>query len=106
MSTRIRRLLNPGVFATVLISKALLLIFASQTFLIVGEKPFNKADTFLGIWDRWDASLYLKIAQNGYTSTGDARFVIVFFPLYPTLVAFGGIFVRDYLLSAFLVSAL
>jgi Gpi18-like mannosyltransferase len=98
--------LDPGAIATVLISKALLLVFASQAFLIVGEKPFNKADTFLGIWDRWDASLYLKIAQNGYTAVGDDRFLIVFFPLYPTLIAFGEIFVRDYLISAFLISAL
>src|SRR4051812_3693066 len=106
MPARFREWLNPTVIATVLISKILVLIFAAQSFLVVGEKPFNRADTFLGIWNRWDASLYLKIAQNGYTSTGDDRFLIVFFPLYPTLVAFGEIFVRDYLLSAFLVSAL
>lgn len=46
-------------------------------------------------WIRWDAPHYLGIAENGYVTEGDPRFHIVFYPLYPFLVAcirwiFGG----------------
>ena len=103
MPTRLPRWLNINVVLTVLISKILLLIFGAQAFLTVGEKPFNVYETFLGIWDRWDAMQYLKIAQEGYVSTGDDRFLIVFFPLYPALVAAVQVVLRDYLVSAFIV---
>jgi hypothetical protein len=106
MSTRLPRWLNLNVILTVLIAKALVLIFAAQAFLTVGEKPLNANESFLGIWNRWDAVQYLKIAQEGYVSKGDDRFLIVFFPLYPALVAMLQVIVRDYLLSAFIVSGI
>ncbi len=34
-------------------------------------------------WDRWDALIYIRIAQSGYTSPFD----FAFFPLYPLLIA-------------------
>jgi len=105
MLTKLTRWPNPNVIAIVLISKLLVLVFAAQIFQVVSERPLAGGESFLGIWNRWDASLYLKIAQNGYASAGDDRFLIVFFPLYPLLVSFGEIFVRDYLVSAFLVTA-
>lgn len=104
MSTRLPRWLNLNVILTVLIAKALVLMFAAQAFLTVGETPLNANESFLGIWSRWDAVQYLKIAQDGYVSAGDDRFLIVFFPLYPALVALLQLIVRDHLLSAFIVS--
>jgi Gpi18-like mannosyltransferase len=104
MPARIPHWINLNVVLTVLISKSLILIFGAQAFLTVGEKPFNAYDTFLGIWARWDAAQYLKIAQDGYVSTGDDRFLIVFFPLYPLLTAMTETVIRDYLLSAFIVT--
>jgi 4-amino-4-deoxy-L-arabinose transferase-like glycosyltransferase len=106
MPTKFPRWLDLNVVATVLISKFLILIFASQAYLVVSDKPFSGGETFLSIWDRWDASQYLKIAQNGYAAVGDDRFLIVFFPLYPLLVAAGRILTGDYLVSAFLISAI
>ena len=103
---RIPNWLNFNVIATVLISKLLVLTFASHVYQIVGESNFSNSETFLGIWNRWDASQYLKIAENGYTAVGDDRFLIVFFPLYPLLVAIVEFIVRDYILSGFLVTAL
>src|ERR1043165_5608014 len=98
--------INFNVIAAVLISKLLVLIFASHVYQIVGENNFGNSESFLGIWNRWDASQYLKIAQSGYTPAGDDRFLIVFFPLYPLLVAVVEFVVRDYLLSGFLVTAI
>lgn len=37
-------------------------------------------------WTQWDARLYLTIASQGYSGVGDARNLIAFFPLYPTLI--------------------
>ena len=36
-------------------------------------------------WTRWDASHYVGLIRNWYVNTGDPRFHIVFFPLYPLL---------------------
>ena len=38
-------------------------------------------------WDQWDAQHYLYLATHGYTTTGDARNLIAFFPLYPALIS-------------------
>jgi Gpi18-like mannosyltransferase len=94
------------VVATVLIAKFAILIFGAQSYFTVTNLPFTGTNTFLGIWSRWDAVHYLKIAQNGYTALGEDRFLIVFFPFYPALVdLFANVF-RDHLLSAFVVSGL
>lgn len=104
MPTRLPHWLNINVILTVVVSKALLLIFAAQAYVIVSEKPFTGNDSFLGIWGRWDAVQYLKIAQEGYVANGDDRFLIVFFPLYPALVALLQFILSDQLLSAFIVT--
>jgi len=44
------------------------------------------AQTFRMLWDHWDTTHYLTIAANGYTSVGDERLRLVFFPLYPLLI--------------------
>jgi len=106
MSKKLPDWLNLNVVAVALISKFLLLIFASQVYQVVAEKPFGQGESFLSIWDRWDATQYLKIAQNGYTAVGDDRFLIVFFPLYPLLVAVGKLVTGDYIVSAFVVSGI
>ena len=45
------------------------------------------AESILTMWYRWDALHYLQIAQQGYVAEGEARNLIVFFPLFPGLVA-------------------
>jgi hypothetical protein len=56
----------------------------------------------LGVWQRFDAIHYLRIASTGYSSTD----LSVFFPLYPILVRLSGIVLaHNYLLSSILVSS-
>ncbi|MCA1625916.1 MAG: hypothetical protein LC768_06465 [Acidobacteria bacterium] len=98
--------LNINVIATVLIVKFLILIFAAQSYQIVNDKPLLGTNSFLEIWHRWDAVNYLKIAQTGYTAVGEDRFLIVFFPFYPALVALLGIVIRDNLISAFFITGI
>ena len=98
--------LDGKVIATVLITKFLVLMFGAQAFQVVKELPIDRSNSFLGIWRHWDALNYLKIAENGYTAFGDDRFLIVFFPLYPMLVAAVAFVTRDYLIAGFLVTAI
>jgi hypothetical protein len=38
-------------------------------------------------WNQWDAAHYVYLATHGYATTGDARNLIAFFPLYPALIS-------------------
>lgn len=60
-------------------------------------------NTFLAIWQRFDANWYLKIAQGGYGDEGST----VYFPLYPLLIrALGTLFLGRDLLAAMIISNL
>lgn len=96
--------LNWNVVGLVLIVKLLILFFAAQSYQVLTDKFLVAPNGFFGIWARWDAVHYLDIAQLGYTAVGENRFQIVFFPLYPALVAALNVVVDDYLISAFVVS--
>lgn len=96
--------LNFNVVATVLIIKFLIFFFAAQTFQITAEQPITDENWFWHIFSRWDASSYLKIAEFGYDPSGADKFRLVFFPLYPALIALFQIVFRDYVLSALVVS--
>lgn len=98
--------LNVKAVGTVLLIKALVLTFAAQAYQIVNNQFLSDQTSFLGMWNRWDASHYLNIAQNGYTAVGEDRFLIVFFPFYPLLVAATNVVVGDSLLSGFVVTTL
>ena len=97
---------NSKVLLTVLITKILILIFAAQSYQIITNQPVTKFYDYFANWSRWDAVHYLNIAQNGYTAFGEDRFLIVFFPLYPALIAAFQIVFRDYLISAFVISGI
>ncbi|CAN5343797.1 hypothetical protein BH20ACI1_BH20ACI1_03690 [soil metagenome] len=95
---------NGKILTTVLLTKILVLTFAAQSYQIITDQPINKFYDYFANWNRWDAAHYLNVAQNGYAAYGDDRFLIVFFPLYPALIALFQIVFRDYLISAFIVS--
>lgn len=96
--------LNLNVIATVLIIKALVLVFAAQSYQAVTDHPIDQANWFLSLFSHWDADSYLKIAQFGYASSGEGSFRIVFFPLYPALIAVFQVIFRNYIVSALFVS--
>jgi len=90
------------VLAVVL--KLLLLWFGIQAFIIFRNEALPSFHSGLEIWNRWDAPHYLDLIDHGYSSTGDERFWVVFFPLYPWLARLFNFVFRDPLTSAFLVS--
>ena len=66
---------------------------------------FDQYETWQTLWNRWDATHYLRLAENGYSGEGDALFSIVFYPLYPWLVRAVAFVCRSYFWAAILVSA-
>ncbi|CAN5342422.1 hypothetical protein BH10PAT1_BH10PAT1_2000 [soil metagenome] len=53
---------------------------------------------------RWDGHSYLFLAQNGYVTSGDNKYFIVFPPLYPSLIRLLNFVVNNFAISAFLIS--
>jgi hypothetical protein len=97
--------LDWNAVSTVMITKVLLLGFAYQCLQVM-MPPAGASYRFFEIWRRWDADNYLKIAQFGYTAVGEQRFLIVFFPFYPSLVALFQLVTRDYVIAGFTVTLL
>ena len=65
---------------------------------------FDQSETWQTLWNRWDATHYLRLAEKGYTATGEGRNSIVFYPLYPGLVRAVAWICRSYFGAALLVS--
>ncbi len=59
-----------------------------------------------GMWVRWDAAHYLRIADVGYRSSGEDALFIVFFPLFPLLVALTDFVVRNLVVASLIVTTL
>jgi Gpi18-like mannosyltransferase len=84
----------------VLVLKGLVLFLAALGI----QTLFDQNESWRTLWTRWDASHYLSLAENGYTDTGDGRFSIVFYPLYPWLVRAVAFVWQSYFGAALLVS--
>ena len=86
--------------------KALLFLFAGQSYQALQDERVGGLRGYFEIWNRWDALNYQKLAQFGYSATGELQPLLVFYPLYPWTVRLFALFTRDYVLSAFIVSTL
>jgi hypothetical protein len=73
---------SPADKQIVLLVLALKVLVLYLAVLSVGTL-FDQYESWRTLWNRWDATHYLSLAENGYTDTGEGRFSIVFYPLYP-----------------------
>jgi Gpi18-like mannosyltransferase len=94
------------VLGLVISIKALLFLFAGQSFQVLQDERIIGLRGWLEIWNRWDALNYQKLAQLGYGATGELKPLLVFYPLFPWSVRLFAFFSRDYLVSAFVVSTI
>ncbi|MGB9179535.1 MAG: mannosyltransferase family protein, partial [Pyrinomonadaceae bacterium] len=92
------------VVAWVLAIKALLFIFAVKSYQVLEDKRVAGGRGWLELWNRWDALHYQKLAQFGYSATGEMRPSMVFYPLLPWLMRLLTTLTGDYLVSALLIS--
>jgi len=88
----------------VLAAKAIILLFGLMAYSAITDKAVVGPRDALALWNRWDAPHYLSIAQNGYRTVGEDRFLVVFFPLYPLAIRLVSFLVANGLLAAFIVS--
>lgn len=88
----------------VLASKALVLLYGVQAYVVWKNERLGSFYDWLAIWNRWDAPHYLDLARTGYVTKGVEARWIVFYPLYPWLVRAASFVLRDELLAAFFVS--
>jgi hypothetical protein len=93
-----------SIVALILSLKLLVLIFGGLASTIFLNRAPAGIYGWLAIWNQWDSPHYLDIARNGYTTVGDQKPWIVFFPLFPWTTRLFAIVLRDYLLAAFAVS--
>lgn len=82
--------------------KVLLFTYAVQAVAAFSDSKVN----WMQIWNRWDAVHYLGLAEKGYVATGEGRFSIVFYPLYPMLVRVAAIITQNYIAAALVVSGI
>ena len=92
------------MLAIVVSIKAVLFLFVGQSYKVLQNQRLVGVRGWLEIWNRWDSLNYQKLAQFGYSATGEMQPLLVFYPLYPWTVRLFTFVTRDYLASAFIVS--
>lgn len=88
----------------VLVAKVLTLLFGAVYFQVAQNAALTSPSDVFEIWNRWDGPHYLDVARYGYRASGELRFFLVFFPLFPALVRLVMVVVPNALASAFVVS--
>jgi hypothetical protein len=86
----------------ILMIKALVFVFAAVALQTLTDDRTG----FEAMWHRWDSAHYRLLAESGYSATGEERFSLVFYPLFPWLVRCVAFVVRDFFTSAVIVSGL
>ena len=94
------------MIAIVISIKALLFLFAGQSYQVLQDRRVAGLRGWFEIWNRWDAVNYERIAQFGYSATGELRPLLVFYPLYPWTINLVAFITRDYMISALIVSTI
>ena len=84
--------------------KLLLIVFGAESFQILTNKRITGLRHALELWNRWDSLHYLKLAEFGYSKADPMKAWL--YPLFPWTVRVFAVVTRDYLVAAFVVSAL
>jgi hypothetical protein len=101
----IRSRVDRKVIALVIAVKALIFIFAAQSYQVISDTRLNGFRGWLETLARWDTLHFLNIAQNGYRAEGPDRILLAFFPLYPWTTRALAPITGNYLISGLLVSS-
>ena len=88
-----------------LVSRVLIYLTAYGMYRLLGVGCDGFFASLEPLWTHWDTRHYTGIALEGYTSVGDERLRLVFFPLYPLLMrllsplTMGSVFASGLLIS-------
>lgn len=87
-----------------LLSRLIIYLLGYMTVMLVNNQDVGFFPSFQQIWDKWDSLHYVSIAKDGYVNYGDARNLIVFFPLYPVVIKLFSVLFHDYFLAGVIAS--
>lgn len=83
----IQNIPKPAKQALLIVIAAKILIFLTGYITsYLNNGPAAPLTILNGLFNRWDAPIYVDIAKNGYVNFGDPANFIVFFPFYPMLI--------------------
>jgi hypothetical protein len=93
-----------GILALVVVPRVVLFLTgAAAATRSTGTDLPAVAET---MWLHWDPGHYVRIAEAGYRSSGEDALFIVFFPLFPLLVAVAELVVRNLVVASLVVTTL
>lgn len=76
------------IFIVLLSIRLLIFLFGVGLFVsLEGQTSESFFQIAQSAWARWDTRPYLSISTDGYSDVGDHKSDIVFFPVYPILIA-------------------
>ncbi|HEV2755696.1 MAG TPA: mannosyltransferase family protein [Actinomycetota bacterium] len=82
------------------------LLFVTGLSSAAGSADGDLSAGLSRMWLHWDPAHYVRIADVGYRSSGEDALFIVFFPLFPLLVAATGVVVRNLVVASLVVTTL
>ncbi|HYP22519.1 MAG TPA: hypothetical protein VEV43_03010 [Actinomycetota bacterium] len=91
-----------GIVALVVVPRVLLFVTGLAASAEHSGQELDDAAT--AMWHHWDPGHYLRIADVGYLSSGEDALFIVFFPLFPLLVAGAGLVLRNVTVASLVVT--
>ncbi len=91
------------VIGWVVAIKILVLLFGATAYKILENKQLPTPHAWLDIWNRWDSLHYQRIAEFGYRATNPVK--SWFYPFFPWMTRAFAFLTGDYLVGAFVVSA-
>jgi Dolichyl-phosphate-mannose-protein mannosyltransferase len=86
LTARVRQQLASSSMESVLIIKTLVLLLGAVAYQVLLNQSVRLPQGFFDIWNGWDAPHYVELAQHWYQATGDDRYLLVFYPLYPACI--------------------
>ncbi len=98
------RKLDWRLVGMILAVKCIFYVYGTQAYQVLTNGAIGSFSGWLALWSRWDAVHYLNLAQNGYQATGDARFLIIFYPLFPWLTRLVALVFGNYIVSGMIVA--
>lgn len=92
------------IAAFVLLSRVFIIFIAELSATLLNPDRAMFSSGMRDLLVRWDGSNYIHMAEFGYTTTGDHRYYIAFFPFYSLCIKFFHLIIPDYFFAAFAVS--
>src|SRR5438270_11856936 len=114
-STALRRIINKWwcrvtdllpradwlVIGWAMATKIILLVFGVASYQALEDEKVPFGEVWLDIWNQWDATHFLRLAEFGYNASD--KFKAWFYPFYPWCVRAFSYVGGDFLIASFVV---